>query len=208
MSGCLTNIIGTVIAISFWGGLFYGLYTTYPEELNILFFITLIVIVLTILAKISRSFSEQKAMKSYVKEESLKKAADKLREKAEREKLEHFRDSDNQSSPYIYQIGNHANESLAIRYGIANMERNEPAKHIRLQKIRKIEKDKYEVLLIGYRGRKSIAVIEVGTEYVKTFYPLNDNWFEKHEALETALKGNGSFTLKELATFHVQKTVG
>lgn len=151
--------------------------------------------------------------------------------KKEAERLQH-RDGDQQTTFYIYQIDKHGNESLAIRYGIANQERKvkeywyhakggertrnperdtmyyEPARTIRLQKIKKVSKDLYEVLLTDYRNRKARAVIEVGTEYVKTFYPLEDNWFEKHADLERTLKGNGTFTLKELATFHVQKTVG
>jgi len=65
----------------------------------------------------------------------------------------------------------------------------------------------YEVLLVDYRNRKARAIIEKGAEYIKTFYPLNDKWFDLHEDLELTLKGNGTFTLKELATFHVSKTV-
>ncbi len=67
--------------------------------------------------------------------------------------------------------------------------------------------DMYEVLLIDYRSRKAKVIIEPGTEYVKTFYPYTENWFDKHSELEQTLKGNGTFNLKELATFHVQKTV-
>jgi hypothetical protein len=148
--------------------------------------------------------------------------------------IEHelHRDGDQQTSPYTYEIGQHGNEALAIRYGIANHERKvkeyfyyakggerirnpdrdkifyEPADTIRLQKIKKIDKNIYEVFLTDFRDRKAKAVIEVGTEYVKTLLPLNDSWFEKNADLEIALKGNNSFSLKELATFHVQKTVG
>jgi hypothetical protein len=64
------------------------------------------------------------------------------------------------------------------------------------------------VLLSDFRDRKARAIIEAGTEYVKTFYPLDDEWFKKYADLEETLKGNNSFTLKELAIFHVQKTVG
>ena len=71
-----------------------------------------------------------------------------------------------------------------------------------------MSKDLYEVLLTDFRDRKARAIIETGTEYVKTFYPLDDGWFEKYADLEETLKGNNSFTLKELATFHVQKAVG
>lgn len=151
--------------------------------------------------------------------------------KNELERLMH-RDCDHQESPYVYQIGKHGNESLAIRYGIANQKKNikeywyhakrgekkrnpdrdevfyEPATTISLQKTKKLGKDLYDVLLVDYRNRKAKAIIEVGTEYVKTFYPYEENWFEKHSDLEITLKGNGTFNLKELATFHVQKTVG
>jgi hypothetical protein len=155
---------------------------------------------------------------------------------AERKRKEHehvqHRDGEQQTTPYTYKIDQHGNESLAIRYGISNQEkitkeywyyakggerkRNpdrdriffKPATTIRLKKTRKIRKDLYEVLLSDYRDRKARAVIEAGTEYVKTFYPLNDSWFDENSDLENTLKGNGSFTLKELATFHVQKIVG
>lgn len=153
------------------------------------------------------------------------------RDAIEKERQEH-RDADKQSTPYTYEIGSHGNESLAIRYGIANQERKvkefsyyakggkrkrnpdrdevyyEPARTIRLQKTRKVGDSMYEVLLTDYRDRPAKAVIEAGTEHVKTFYPLDDGWFEKYADLEQTLKGNGTFTLKELATFHVQKTVG
>lgn len=156
---------------------------------------------------------------------------DEVNRRKDFERQQH-RDSDQQVAPYTYKIGKHGNESLAIRYGIANQERKvkeywyhdkggerkrnpdrdrvfyEPANMIRLQKTRKIGKDLYEVVLTDFRDRKARAIIEVGTEYVKTFYPLDDRWFEKHADLEEVLKGNNSFTLKELAIFHVQKTVG
>lgn len=152
------------------------------------------------------------------------------REYARRKKEEH-RDADQQETPYTYEIGRHGNESLAIRYGIANQEKKvkeywyfakggerkrnperdsvfyEPAKTIRLQKTERVGKDLYNVLLTEFRDRKARAVIEVGTEYVKTFYPLDDSWFQRHSELENTLKGNSSFNLKELATFHIQKAV-
>ncbi|QKK03597.1 MAG: hypothetical protein HND55_13555 [Pseudomonadota bacterium] len=146
-------------------------------------------------------------------------------------KKEEHRDADQQETPYTYEIGRHGNESLAIRYGIANQEKKvkeywyfakggerkrnperdsvfyEPAKTIRLQKTERVGKDLYNVLLTEFRDRKARAVIEVGTEYVKTFYPLDDSWFQRHSELENTLKGNSSFNLKELATFHIQKAV-
>lgn len=185
-----------------------------------------VIIIFIILAVFGRETEEQK-QKRLEKERAEKEE----RERIERLRQEH-RDSDQQTTPYVYKIGKHGNESLAIRYGIANQERKvkeywyyakggeqkrnpdrdkvyyEPANTIRLQKTRKVSKDLYEVLLTDFRDRKARAVIETGTEYVKTFYPLDDSWFEKYADLEKTLKGNNSFTLKELATFHVQKVVG
>lgn len=46
-----------------------------------------------------------------------------------------------------------------------------------------------------------------GTEYVKTFYPMPEEWFQKHADLETILKDNPTFSLKELANFHVQAVI-
>jgi hypothetical protein len=162
--------------------------------------------------------------------------AEALQAKAIADQVEHerqqFRDASQQSSPYTYQIGKHGNESLAIRYGIANQVRKvkeywfyapggerkrnpdrdrifyEPASTIRVQKTRRLSADLYEVLLSDHNNRKAKAIIEAGTEYVKTFYPLDDEWFSQHADLEETLKGNGTFSLKELATFHVQKAVG
>lgn len=149
--------------------------------------------------------------------------------------LEHerWRDGDQQSQPYNYKVGQHANEALAIRYGIANQERRvkeyvyyakggeerrnpdrdkiyfEPAKSIKVRKTRKIRDNVYAVELSDYRNRPAIAVIEVGTEYIKTFLPLDEaRWFEEQADLELTLKGNGTFSLKELARFHVDKAVG
>ncbi|MGD7037216.1 cell envelope integrity protein TolA [Methylotuvimicrobium buryatense] len=177
--------------------------------------------------------AEAKAKRERAKAENrawMEREAKKKR-KIEVERQQH-RDGDQQTTPYTYQIGKHGNESLAIRYGIANQERKvkeywyyakggeqkrnpdrdqvyyEPASTIRLRKTRKVSKDLYEVLLTDFRERKARAIIETGTEYVKTFYPLDDSWFEKHADLEETLNGNNSFTLKELATFHVQKAVG
>lgn len=174
-------------------------------------------------AEENRKRKEQEEAEAKAKQE--REEAEKRRKEYERQQ---HRDGDQQTSPYTYQIGKHGNESLAIRYGIANQERKvkeywyyakggeqkrnsdrdkvyyEPASTIRLQKTRKVSKDLYEVLLTDFRDRKARAIIETGTEYVKTFYPLDDGWFEKYADLEETLKGNNSFTLKELATFHVQ----
>lgn len=166
------------------------------------------------------------ARKRKLEEEERQRKQSAINKELERQR---YRDSEQQETPYTYQIGKHANESLAIRYGIANqakktkeywyhaqggeMKRNpdrdsfyfEPCVTIQLRKSRKVSKDLYEVFLTDYRDRPAKAIIEAGSEYVKTFYPFDDSWFEKHAELERTLKGNGSFTLKELATFHVQK---
>ncbi|MEW6488707.1 MAG: hypothetical protein AB1578_12445 [Thermodesulfobacteriota bacterium] len=179
------------------------------------------------LAEESRRQQEQE--KAEAEARKTREEADKLRMALEHQR---HRDGDKQDTPYTYQIGKHGNESLAIRYGIANQEKKvreywyyakggerkrnpdtdtiyyEPATTIRLQKTGRVGDNLYDVRLTDFRNRKAKAVIEVGTEYVKTFYPLEDRWFERHADLETTLKGNGSFTLKELATFHVQKVVG
>lgn len=187
-------------------------------------------------AYLERKAKEAEENRKRKEQEEAEAKAKQEREEAENRRKEYerqqHRDGDQQTSPYTYQIGKHGNESLAIRYGIANQERKvkeywyyakggeqkrnsdrdkvyyEPASTIRLQKTRKVSKDLYEVLLTDFRDRKARAIIETGTEYVKTFYPLDDGWFEKYADLEETLKGNNSFTLKELATFHVQKAVG
>jgi hypothetical protein len=42
---------------------------------------------------------------------------------------------------------------------------------------------------------------------VQTFYPISEDWFKKYADLELVLKDNKTFSLKELANFHVQKVV-
>lgn len=122
------------------------------------------------------------------------------------------RDSERQGSPYKYEIGRHANETLALRYGIANIERKNgrihDCRHIRLQKVRRIEGDTFLVKISDFRNREAHAVIEKGTEYVKTFLPLDKRWFEENRELETVLKGNRTMHLTQIANFHVSKTVG
>jgi hypothetical protein len=187
-------------------------------------------------AYLERKAKEAEENRKRKEQEEAEEKAKQDREEAEKRRKEYerqqHRDGDQQTTPYTYQIGRHGNESLAIRYGIANQERKvkdywyyakggeqkrnpdrdkvyyEPESTIRLQKTKKVSKDLYEVLLTDFRNRKARAIIETGTEYVKTFYPLDDSWFDKHADLEKTLKGNNSFTLKELATFHVQKAVG
>jgi len=132
--------------------------------------------------------------------------------KLENERIEH-RDSDSQDKPYLYECKGHPNVTLAIRHGIANLSniKNVPADTIKLQKVKKIKDDPegshYLAKLIDFGNRKVIVVIEPGTEYVKTFYPMSEDWFNKYADLELVLKDNSTFSLKELANFHVQKVV-
>lgn len=128
------------------------------------------------------------------------------------------RDADTQEEPYEYQIGQHANETLAIRYGIANyvnrkaayenIDDNVPSSSIRLRKLGKDPDPKnthlYIVELTDFRGKKARAWIEPGNEYVHTFYPANDSWFQRHGDLDETLKVGNTFTLKELAALHIE----
>lgn len=151
------------------------------------------------------------------------------------------RDADSQELPYYYKVGRHANETLALRYGIANLDiRSEPdTAHVRqmlelgedppvfskrrksgeagwiaLRKIRKagiqqrdgtegFNRDAYLVELSHFRDREALAVIEPGTDYVKTFLPLKQSWFRESHALEEVLKGNATMPLQDIAKFHV-----
>ncbi len=123
-------------------------------------------------AEENRKRKEQEEAEAKAKQE--REEAEKRRKEYERQQ---HRDGDQQTTPYTYQIGKHGNESLAIRYGIANQERKvkeywyyakggeqkrnpdrdkvyyEPASKIRLQKTRKVSKDLYEVLLTDFRDR-------------------------------------------------------
>lgn len=162
---------------------------------------------------------------------SVREAREKRLEQERKLAIERHRDADVQETPFEYQIGRHANEALAIRYGIANQKRQViegfyyakggkkirdpdrdkyryvPASSILARKLEKVGNDKYRVTLPIFGNREAIAVIEIGTDYLKTFLPMDDDWFAKHGQLEEVLKGNGSFSLKELARFHVEKAV-
>lgn len=135
----------------------------------------------------------------------------KAEREAEAERIKQ-RDADFQTSPYEYRCVGHPNNTLAIRYGIANLERNNnghlaPSSAIVLRKLEKLKDDHYLAELTDYGNRKVRVVIEPGTEDIKTFYPLSDGWFRKHADLEETLKDNKTFTLKELAMLHAQKVI-
>jgi hypothetical protein len=139
-----------------------------------------------------------------------------LEDEVERTRRLELRDADSQDTPYEYQCIGHPNVTLALRYGIANTcrssrderERSRTSATIRLQKIRKVREDEagaqYLAGLPDFGGRQVKVVIRPGTEFVLTFLPISDTWFSEHEDLERLLKDNPTFTLKELATFHVQ----
>lgn len=128
--------------------------------------------------------------------------------RVKREENNRERDADWQDAPYRYEIGRHGNETLAIRYGIVNAATNGSAKKsIRVVKTRKLQKDFYEVLLVDFGSREAVAVIERGTDYIKTFYPLgwpdDQTWFEDNRTLEMLLKDNSGLPLVEMAKFHI-----
>lgn len=150
-----------------------------------------------------------------------------------------LRDAEVQDKPYQYEIGKHANQTLAIRYGLANntvqtepyfyyakggvKKRNKDrdkkkivdSKTITLRKIKPLQtQNHYLVELTNFKKKKAIAIHVKGEEFIRTFYPLNPttneedkDWWRRNPELERALKDNRSFNLKELATFHVEKTV-
>ena len=78
-------------------------------------------------AYLERKAKENEEYRKQKEQEDAEARAKKEREEAEkrREEIERqqHRDGDQQASPYTYKIGKHGNESLAIRYGIANQER-------------------------------------------------------------------------------------
>ncbi len=145
------------------------------------------------------------------------------------------RDADSQTFPCEYQCKGHPNATLAIRYGIANLKKEVkeywyhgkggvkmrnpdrdvisfvPADTIKLQKIKKVKDDRegshYLAKLTDFGNREIVVVIKPRTEYVQTFYPMSEDWFKKYADLELVLKDNKTFSLKELAHFHVQKVV-
>ncbi|MEI7840687.1 MAG: hypothetical protein WCJ11_09325 [Methylococcaceae bacterium] len=179
---------------------------------------------------------QEKEHKEKLAKESKERLEKWQKEQAEK-KQKHidWRDGDFQEKPYIYECKGHPNATLAIRYGIANLERQVkeywyygkggvqernydrdkisfvPADTIQLQKIKKVKDDPegnhYFAKLTDFGNREVIVVIKSGTEFVQTFYPMSESWFKKYGDLENVLKDNKTFSLKELAHFHVQKVV-
>lgn len=152
----------------------------------------------------ARKLEERARMVERQKVESARKLA-------ERTRLIEMRDADVQDTAYRYEIGRHARETLALRYGIphVNQEYGQKGREldtILIRKIRSLEADRYEVILPEYRDRKAIAVIEKGTEYVKTFYPQDGSkWWDRNGDWEEVLKGNSGFTIKDMARMHIER---
>jgi hypothetical protein len=124
-------------------------------------------------------------------------------------------DSETQLRPHIYDCIGHPNRTLALRYGIANLVSDSdkliPADHIELRRIKKVAEDEngvhYHAELPAFANRIVRVVIRPGTDLILTFYPMSPSWFEEHADLEELLKDNKTFTLKELAVFHVQEVL-
>jgi hypothetical protein len=136
---------------------------------------------------------------------------ERLQAESERIRCE-WRDADSQDTPYEYECVGHPNRTLALRYGISNHASAEghwqELRRIKLRKLQQLHTDEegahYLAELPAFGNRQVRVVIQPGTDYVKTFYPMSKDWFERHKDLEMILKDNPTFTLKELATFHVQ----
>lgn len=62
------------------------------------------------------------------------------------------------------------------------------------------------VALCDLRDRKALVIIEKGTNYIKTFYPFEKQWFDINFDLEAILKGNENFSTKEIARFHIDRS--
>lgn len=151
-----------------------------------------------------KDYSDKKDLKA-AEEEHKSKIIDDARRRAE------HRDATSQKTPYRYKIGRHAKETLALRYGIPHVRserdngRND-LEEISIKKLRHIEKSRFEAELTDYRNRIVIAVIEPGTDYVKTFYPKEgQNWWKENKEWEDKLKGNSGFTIKDMARMHFDR---
>lgn len=213
-SGCLTSIFLIVLSAAL---LFVGKYI----PLKYVFVgVTFLALLGWFLTRDARKIEQEK------KEREEKEVA----AFAEQQRATH-RDADSQKEAYRYRCIGHPNVTLAIRYGIANTKKvlkeygyratngepqcnpawdNVPIEaedSILIRKIRRVQKDRFIAELPDFGNRTVVVVIEDGSEAVKTFYPLDDSWFEKHQDLERVLKDNKTFSLHELAKFHVEKTI-
>ena len=190
-----------------------------PELWNIIRIVLILLIALAIIALVIRDVIESSKRRAKLAElkrmqeaaELEHKAAELEHKAAELRRIAH-RDADSHDRPYVYQCVGHPNQTLAIRYGIANYQRASQegpfGAEIALRKVEKVAVDEdgshYIAELPDFGNRRVRVVIQPGTEYVKTFYPMSQTWFQEFGWLEDILKDNPTFDLKELATFHVQ----
>lgn len=121
-------------------------------------------------------------------------------------------DQDYHEFPVKYKIGRHAKETLALRYGgiIAGDEiivkKIRPAgMYISDKDEEEFQKNCYLLEIFELRNRKALGIIEKGTNYIKTFMPMEKDWFNINMDIELILKGNSKFSIKEIAEFHIIK---
>lgn len=199
-------------------------------------------IVLTVWSHFSGKADEKRKKQEEIDRRRRLDEEQKKFEKEEQEKLRALqieRDRDVQNTACVYEIGRHGNETLALRYGIANttvenvpyfytakggVQKRNPARDtkkitdsrtVRVKKLRPLKKpNTYLVELPDYRDRRAIIVHVKGEPWIKTFLPLDPvkededkSWYTKFKDLELVLKGNSSMTIKEIAKFHIEKTV-
>ncbi|KZY43420.1 MULTISPECIES: hypothetical protein [unclassified Oleiphilus] len=122
------------------------------------------------------------------------------------------RDKPYSEHPVVFNCTGHPNRTLALRYGVMNAENGVEKNTIRLVKQGLVQgfegRGHYYAELCDYENTKVRVVINEGSDYINTFYPLSDEeWFQKYETLEKLLKNNDSFTLKELAKYHIDVVV-
>lgn len=130
----------------------------------------------------------------------------------EKEERQRILDLDAHSDPVLFKIGRHAKETLALRYGSVVTEDKLKIRKIRISGMydsitnhEEENSDCYLVEIIELRNRRALAIIEKGTDYIKTFLPFEKDWFMVNENLEETLKGNTLFSIKEIAEFHIIK---
>jgi hypothetical protein len=112
------------------------------------------------------------------------------------------------TEPLIFGCSGHPNRTLALRYGILNVTDGRENSSIVLLKKGHVEgfedRGHYYAELCDFENARVRVVIDEGSDYINTFYPLDDKvWFSKYESLEKLLKNSDSFTLKELAKYYI-----
>jgi len=133
---------------------------------------------------------------------------------ADLDKLDKLRDACPQLIPYGFQLTAFANQTLAVRYGIANIESNSeesrflerPQTKIRLQKVRALGNDQYVVFLPDFGQQHALVKHQKGSELIEEFLPPDAQWLDKNPDLENLLKNADSLRLQVLAEhFHKKR---